>query len=301
MILREDGVTEVSLYHAVASLDRATNDMLLPGYLDEEHCTGVTLTDGHQCKRIIPLPNVQVKNELKGVLVELHMFYLQYPSKCMQCDCEVEECACADYSQLWEQNVRSMGTSFRGRLTRAQMSTLLPGWRMWAARRGLVGKQLQMCDGSVSLRNPVVQMFDRAQLGFVQLAGSNQEGHTRAKNSIVVISHHTDGEWDVGRVCCFFAATPPGHEHRPDNAEHQAQIADVRWYGRAPASPSLTREKLDKVLGCPVVMRAHRVDELGNYWCAHQLLRCKVGLVPHPSVPGQMVALSRSADFLSKF
>ena len=200
MILCEDGVTEVSLYHAVASFDRATNDMLMPGYLDEEQCTGVTLTNGHPWKRIIPLPNVQVKNELKGVLVELHMFYLRYPSKCKQCDCDVEECAYADYRQLWEQYVRSMGTSFRGRLTRAQISTLLPGWRMWAARQGLVGKQLQICDGPVSLRNPMVQMFDRAQPGFVQLAGSNQEGHAKAKNSIFVISHHTkrgSGMWAV--------------------------------------------------------------------------------------------------------
>ena len=41
----------------------------------------------------------------------------------------------------------------------------------------------------------------------VQLAGSNQEGETKAYTSIVVPSHHDDGIWDD-------------------------QMADVGWYGR---------------------------------------------------------------------
>ena len=73
----------------------------------------------------------------------------------------------------------------------------------------------------------------------VQLAGSNQDGETKAHTSIVVPSHHDDGIWDD-------------------------QMADVGWYGRSPASTSLAREKLNKVLGCFVVMHAEREDELGN-------------------------------------
>ena len=68
----------------------------------------------------------------------------------------------------------------------------------------------------------------------------------------------------MDRVRCFFAATLPSHEHRPDDVEEKARIAGVRWYGRALANPSPTLEKLDKVLGGPVVMRARRDDELGN-------------------------------------
>ena len=56
----------------------------------------------------------------------------------------------------------------------------------------------------------------------------------------------------------------------------------MRWYGRAPASPSLTREKLDKVLGCPVVMRAHRDDDLGNYLVCSRAFEVQGGLGAPP-------------------
>ena len=160
-------------------------------------------------------------------------------------------------------------------------------------------QQQRLCHGP----HTRVELFDRCSLGSVKLAGSKQEEKPKAKNSIVAV-HKAGGGYDVGRVRRFFRHITPGHDLSYTALEDEpflSQIAVVDWFEPAfrsrPENAKLTRDYRDQITGIPVIRHKHTKDSAGNFWCCHQLVRCKFGLVPHPKRKGDMCLLSRTIAF----
>ena len=301
----EDESETVSLYHTLVSFDRGTHRMVVPGYLQEAHSTAVHLCDGGAWKPIVPTPARAIKATLSTVWPELHLFYLRYPSKCKKCQC-APGCECPDYAALWAAYVQTVRRRPATTLSLQVIAELLPGWATWAKDQGLSNHQVQLCHGPGPIQHPIVQLFDRLELGCVKLTGSKQESKLKAKNSVVMI--HDGRKYQVGRVRRFFAHTSPGHSHVNDAAaedvEGRAQNADVDWYAETnrsvPGAP-LGVDAMDSALDCPVVRRGHVKDIMGNFWACEGLVRCKLALIlaphPRPNRKGDMIVIARHADF----
>ena len=300
-VLQDDG-SSISLYHAISSFDRATNEMLLPGYIQEGHSEEVVLFDGEQQWRpIVPTPSRPIRKDMQSVWVELHQFFLRNPELCCNCLCEDDEnCGCPTYADLWQQYMQSIRPRPHP-LTMQRIGSLLVGWPAWADAHGCSTHQIQLCHGPGPWYRPVVQRFDRARLGPVKVACSKQEANTKAKNSIVMIQ--LDGKYHVGRVRRFFDCIPPGGVFNEENPTNTVSVVDVDWYGdanRSVAGAQLDRSGLDKELACPVVRRGHVKDKLGNFWDCCSLMRVKLGLATHPHAnrSSDIIVLSRHAHFL---
>lgn len=283
----------------IVSFDRATNEVVIPGYLEASFQDKIIMSDGGSLKPVVPRPGQQIKKDLEGVWIELHQFYCRWPDKCKQCDCNVE-CSCPSYLELWLEFVNSQGISRRrimqaSELKPRQIAELLPKWPIWARNAGKPPAQQVLCKGP----SRYVQLFDRARLGIVQLVGSKQETRTKAKNSVVAIME-ASGECSIGRVTRFFRHVPPGRELSFDEVGHEqllSQIAAIEWF--KPASKAqhprakLTRQRQDHATGIPVIKASKTVDTAGNFWDCHHLIRKKFGLAAHPLRPGDLMLLSR--------
>ena len=63
-----------------------------------------------------------------------------------------------------------------------------------------------------------------------------------------------------------------------------------------PRAQGLTKKTmLDPDLGCAVVGKSTTDDKVGNYWCCHDVVACKVGIAPHPSRKHDMAVLTKAA------
>lgn len=290
-------------YHIV-SFDRETNATVLPGYLESSFLESIVMSDGGKLKSLLPTPGRPIKKELEGAWVEFHQFYLRWPEKCKHCDCgEDVNCSCPDYLALWleyvNQDRRGRRITNAGSISRQEIAALLPEWHAWAEAQDKTPRQKQLCRGP----STSVELFDRCSLGSVKLVGSKQEEKPKAKNSIVAIRKEGGG-YDVGRVKRFFRHAPPGHDlsyTELDDEPFMSQVASIDWFEPAsrsrPENAKLTRDYRDQLTGIPVVRRKHTQDSAGNFWCCHQLVRCKFGLVAHPKRKGDMMLLSRTIAF----
>ena len=292
----DDMPDRVSLYYALISFDRATNALLLPGYLKSSSATAVRLWDDAGIHSVKPYPGYQVGAKFLGAWQELHNLYQRWPELCKPCGCEGEECSCRTYRQLWVQYLGDMGVPAAQLhlLSKDRTGELLLGWRDWAEAQGATEHEQMLCFGPDS----EVRMFDRATFGPVQLVDSRLEQHVRAKNSIVVFEKPDGRGYEVGRVRRFFRHLSPGYIR--EDGVGDVNIADVDWYANAvksrPANAVLDSAGMDKLTGLPVVKRSHIDDKMGNYWQCDQLVQSKFGLAPHPVRMGDMVLLSRSSD-----
>lgn len=294
----------VSYRYQVVSFDRETNATVLPGYLESSFHESVIMSDGGKIKSVVPTAGRPIKRDLEGVWVELHQFYLRWPEKCKSCECEEDSaCSCPDYLALWleyvNQDRKGRRITNAGSMSRSDIAKLLPGWYAWSQAQHKMPQQQQVCRGP----NTAVELFDRCALGSVTLAGSKQEEKPKAKNSIVAIQK-AGGGYDAGRVRRFFRHIPPGHDLTYTALEDEpflSQIAVIDWFEPAarsrPENAKLTRDYRDQLTGIPVVRRKHTQDSAGNFWCCHQLVRCKFGLAAHPKRKGDMMLLSRTIGF----
>lgn len=285
---------KVSLFYSLISFDRATNKLVLPGFLKASYAQAVKVFDGGRNLFMVrPFSGHQVSKAFRGALQQLHLFYLRWPDRCRPCDCSAEECGCHDYRQLWDRYLVDQG--ILGSLSKERIAELLLEWPKWAEGAGISDAEQMLCYGP----DARVQAYDRATLGPVQVSSSRQEQQTKAKNSIVAFETG-DGGFHVGRVRRFLRHTPPGYDFSWEANVNEALIADVDWYATAvkgrPANAALDSAGLDKYTGLPVVKRSHVDDRDGNYWRCDLLVQSKFGLAQHPLRQGDMFLLTRSTD-----
>ena len=157
-----------------------------------------------------------------------------------------------------------------------------------AAAGRLTSAQAQACYGP-----PLnVRTWDRAILGDVSFTCTRLETNKLARDSIVLM--RTDGRFWAGKVVCFLSHAPPGLIVSPDG---DVDIAQVQWF--AHAAPDVEQAVMHS-LGCPVVRTRVEDNLSGNLWPVSRLLPCKLAAVPHRSLTGHLVILSRFASFLQQ-
>ena len=135
-----------------------------------------------------------------------------------------------------------------------------------------------------------ITVYDRATVGDVTFTCTRLEANKKARDSVVLM-RNDDRLW-VGRVTRFLSHEAPGTLAAK---EDEADIACVHWYSRAALE---VEAQVMSSLGCPVVRSTFEDNLSGNMWPVEKLLACKLAAVPHPSLAGHLVILSRFASFL---
>ena len=92
----------MSLFDMMVSIERKTNNLVLPAYHQEEFAIAMNLEHRSKIRLILiqPLPGRSVAQDLAHMLYELHLFYLRSPHLRKGCACD-GDCPCSDYRELW--------------------------------------------------------------------------------------------------------------------------------------------------------------------------------------------------------
>lgn len=224
-------------------------------------------------------------------LAELHLYYLNFPEQCRQCQCSPSlQCACPNYAQLWDQFLEETGTVQPS--SKRRLPTLLDNWHSWAQQQKEQGRlsahQVSVCSGPLQS----VDHFERARHGSAVFVTNRLEGAKQARDSVVM---SRDGPTvTAGRVKAFLAHVPPGVQM---NRANEVYIADVQWYAQVPAS-HVAAQKSSKILGCPIFKKTIHDHSGGNFWPVSKIAQCKLCALPHHSGSNHLVILSRFSSFV---
>ena len=145
--------------YTMQTFDHATNQLILPSYLQAHEHVPIELTDsqGSKCFGFGQYPDRHAWR------AELHLYYVQEPDLCKSCDC------CPDYKQLW---LNFAQTQVSGSITKKRLPDLLNDWYQWSKQ------QPDLCEAArVLCYGPklTAQIYDRATIDGVAFATTGQK------------------------------------------------------------------------------------------------------------------------------
>lgn len=145
----------VALLAELTTQEQQSNQMVMPGYMQDAVVHGVKLLDGTGMPVSLQRTgDLQQPKRVRGVLVQLHKFYLRWPQLCRVCSCNLA-CNCKTYSDLWSdyavsrghRNVDTLNEAEAEQLLRGDQRAQIPSWWAWAKQQSLTDLEVNTCKG----------------------------------------------------------------------------------------------------------------------------------------------------------
>lgn len=147
---------------------------------------------------------------------------------------------------------------------RAQITTMLPGWHLWAKRQpDLTKADRRMCRGP-DAGEPVIG-FDQASIAGVDFACFSHEKDLKGKRCTIMVRAGL-GRLAVGQIRLLMEWLPPWKGE-------PVEVVDVQWYGSKGTNAELC--------GAPQVTKAFKLERGCNLCLAEEIIPSYVCLVPH--------------------